>query len=130
MVGLVGGGAAARGAGRLGLGAGDPAAVASAGGEADHVRRLHRHAPADHQCSSTLVKHIKAPVHLVSSVPSSSSSLRWLELDREVPRTTWGSLRFTPPPAVPPGSGTSSFDSRCARPRSTSRRPRNCLRRV
>jgi len=65
MVGLVGGGAAARGAGRLGLGAGDPAAVASAGGEADHVRRLHRHAPADHQCSSTLVKHIKAPVHLV-----------------------------------------------------------------
>ena len=76
MVGLVGGGAAAPGAGRLG--AGDPAAVASAGGEADHVRRLHRHAPADHQCSSTLVKHIKAPVHLVSSVPSSSSP-QWLD---------------------------------------------------
>ena len=81
MVGLVGGGAAARGAGRLGLGAGDPAAVASAGGEADHVRRLHRHAPADHQCSSTLVKHIKAPVHLVSSVPFRPSSRcgGWIE---------------------------------------------------
>ncbi|CAN6344884.1 unnamed protein product, partial [Urochloa humidicola] len=62
MVGLVGGGAV-RAAGRLG--AGDPSAVANGGGEADHVRRLHRHVLGDHQCSSTLVKHIKAPVHLV-----------------------------------------------------------------
>jgi len=129
MVGLVGGGAAARGAGRLGLGAGDPAAVASAGGEADHVRRLHRHAPADHQCSSTLVKHIKAPVHLVSSVPS-LFSLRWV--DRKVPRTTWGNrlalsfrLLFLPdleflvrfPMCSSPIDGAS-------------RRLRDCLRRV
>jgi hypothetical protein len=81
MVGLVGG-CAARGAGRLG--AGDPAAVANGGGEADHVRRLHRHAPADHQCTSTLVKHIKAPVHLVSSPshPLSSSSSLLLPFSR------------------------------------------------
>jgi len=39
--------------------------VANAGGEAEYVRRMHRHAPAEHQCTSTLVKHIKAPVHLV-----------------------------------------------------------------
>ncbi|EES17886.1 hypothetical protein BDA96_09G084600 [Sorghum bicolor] len=39
--------------------------VANAGGETEYVRRLHRHAPAEHQCTSTLVKHIKAPVHLV-----------------------------------------------------------------
>ncbi|KAL6619921.1 hypothetical protein ACP70R_032015 [Stipagrostis hirtigluma subsp. patula] len=61
MVGLVGGGAAR--VGRLG---GEPVANgAGPGGEAEHVRRLHSRAPADHQCSSTLVKHIKAPVHLV-----------------------------------------------------------------
>ncbi|KAF8725543.1 hypothetical protein HU200_020075 [Digitaria exilis] len=62
MVGLVDGGAA-RAVGRLGPG---ETASGGGGGEADHVRRLHRHAPADHQCTSTLVKHIKAPVHLVS----------------------------------------------------------------
>ncbi|KAF8667034.1 hypothetical protein HU200_053206 [Digitaria exilis] len=62
MVALVDGGAA-RAAGRLGPG---ETASGGGGGEADHVRRLHRHAPADHQCTSTLVKHIKAPVHLVS----------------------------------------------------------------
>jgi hypothetical protein len=39
--------------------------VANAGGEAKYVRRMHRHAPTEHQCTSTLVKHIKAPVHLV-----------------------------------------------------------------
>nr|ACG34726.1 CAPIP1 [Zea mays] len=39
--------------------------VANAGGEAEYVRRMHRHAPTEHQCTSTLVKHIKAPVHLV-----------------------------------------------------------------
>ncbi|XP_062180966.1 abscisic acid receptor PYL5-like [Phragmites australis] len=60
MVGLVGGGARV---GRLG---GELVANgAGAGGEAEHVRRLHSHAPAEHQCSSTLVKHVKAPIHLV-----------------------------------------------------------------
>ena len=49
--------------------------VANAGGETEYVRRLHRHAPAEHQCTSTLVKHIKAPVHLVSSHPSPALSL-------------------------------------------------------
>lgn len=43
--------------------------VANAGGETEYVRRLHRHAPAEHQCTSTLVKHIKAPVHLVCPPP-------------------------------------------------------------
>lgn len=36
--------------------------------ESEYVRRHHRHDPADHQCTSTLVKHIKAPVHLVWSL--------------------------------------------------------------
>jgi hypothetical protein len=44
--------------------------VANAGGEAEYVRRMHRHAPTEHQCTSTLVKHIKAPVHLVCPPPS------------------------------------------------------------
>ncbi|KAF2315499.1 hypothetical protein GH714_039952 [Hevea brasiliensis] len=34
--------------------------------ETEYIRRHHRHDPADHQCSSALVKHIKAPVHLVN----------------------------------------------------------------
>ncbi|RZR92208.1 hypothetical protein BHM03_00020488 [Ensete ventricosum] len=41
--------------------------------EAEYVRRHHRHEPRDNQCSSTLVKHIKAPVHLVTSLPSPHS---------------------------------------------------------
>ncbi|EHA8589182.1 Abscisic acid receptor PYL8 [Cocos nucifera] len=36
--------------------------------EAELVRRHHRHEPTENQCSSTLVKHIKAPVHLVWSL--------------------------------------------------------------
>ncbi|KAJ6832689.1 abscisic acid receptor PYL8-like [Iris pallida] len=36
--------------------------------EAEYVRRHHRHEPTDNQCSSALVKHIKAPVHLVWSL--------------------------------------------------------------
>ncbi|KAJ6795172.1 abscisic acid receptor PYL8-like [Iris pallida] len=36
--------------------------------EAEYVRRHHRHDPADNQCSSALIKHIKAPVHLVWSL--------------------------------------------------------------
>ncbi|KAF8642626.1 hypothetical protein HU200_067307 [Digitaria exilis] len=35
--------------------------------ESDYVRRFHRHEPRDHQCSSAVAKHIKAPVHLVSA---------------------------------------------------------------
>ncbi|CAN1189529.1 Abscisic acid receptor PYL3 [Linum perenne] len=34
--------------------------------EDDYIRRHHRHQVQDHQCSSSLVKHIKAPLHLVS----------------------------------------------------------------
>ncbi|KAF8676621.1 hypothetical protein HU200_046912 [Digitaria exilis] len=33
--------------------------------ESDYVRRFHRHEPRDHQCSSAVAKHIKAPVHLL-----------------------------------------------------------------
>ncbi|ONK79057.1 uncharacterized protein A4U43_C01F2460 [Asparagus officinalis] len=38
--------------------------------EAEYVRRYHRHEAGDnqHRCSSALVKHIKAPVHLVWSL--------------------------------------------------------------
>ena len=60
--------------------------VANAGGETEYVRRLHRHAPAEHQCTSTLVKHIKAPVHLVSSHPSPALAPRSCRLPaRSVP---------------------------------------------
>ncbi|KAL6127607.1 hypothetical protein ACLB2K_070971 [Fragaria x ananassa] len=34
----------------------------------EYIRRHHRHELKDHQCSSTLVRHIKAPVHLVWSL--------------------------------------------------------------
>ncbi|XP_057470074.1 abscisic acid receptor PYL8-like [Actinidia eriantha] len=36
--------------------------------EADYIRKHHRHQRNEHQCSSALVKHIKAPVHLVWSL--------------------------------------------------------------
>ncbi|RCV04608.1 hypothetical protein SEVIR_1G013800v4 [Setaria viridis] len=36
--------------------------------ESEYVRRFHRHEPRDHQCSSAVAKHIKAPVHLVWSL--------------------------------------------------------------
>lgn len=35
------------------------------GAESEHIRRHHIHDVADHQCSSVLKKHIRAPVHLV-----------------------------------------------------------------
>nr|XP_010925746.1 abscisic acid receptor PYL8 isoform X2 [Elaeis guineensis] len=38
------------------------------GVESEYVRRLHRHELRENQCSSTLFKHIKAPVHLVWSL--------------------------------------------------------------
>lgn len=34
----------------------------------DYIRRHHKHDLNDHQCTSTLVRHIKAPVHLVWSL--------------------------------------------------------------
>ncbi|XP_059629092.1 abscisic acid receptor PYL8-like [Cornus florida] len=36
--------------------------------ESDYIRRHHSHEPAENQCSSVLVKHIKAPVPLVWSL--------------------------------------------------------------
>lgn len=35
--------------------------------ELEYIRRHHRHEPGENQCGSALVKHIKAPVHLVSN---------------------------------------------------------------
>ncbi|KAH7522881.1 hypothetical protein JRO89_XSUnG0090300 [Xanthoceras sorbifolium] len=32
--------------------------------EAQYIRRHHRHEPRENQCTSALVKHIRAPVHL------------------------------------------------------------------
>jgi hypothetical protein len=59
MVGLVDG--AARGWRLIDEAAGGGGAAAT---EAEHMRRLHGHAPGENQCTSALVKHIKAPVHL------------------------------------------------------------------
>lgn len=36
--------------------------------EEEFIRRHHTHEPAENQCSSFLIKHIKAPVHLVWSL--------------------------------------------------------------
>ncbi|KAF5451099.1 hypothetical protein F2P56_031395 [Juglans regia] len=36
--------------------------------ESEYIRRYHRHEPGENQCSSELVKRIKAPVHLVWSL--------------------------------------------------------------
>lgn len=36
--------------------------------EAQYIQRHHRHDPRDHQCTSALFKHIKAPVNLVWSL--------------------------------------------------------------
>ncbi|KAF3684222.1 Abscisic acid receptor PYL8 [Capsicum annuum] len=53
----------------------------SSSSEDDYIRRHHRHDVRDDQCSSSLVKHIKAPVHL-SSCSSVSSSIQFLEKKR------------------------------------------------
>lgn len=37
--------------------------------DVESVRRLHRHEPRENQCTSVLVKHIQAPIHLVSVNP-------------------------------------------------------------
>ncbi|RWW03901.1 hypothetical protein BHE74_00010885 [Ensete ventricosum] len=48
---------------------------------AEHVRAFHRHEPEENQCSSAVVRHIRAPVHLVRSLFSwfslCDSSLVW-----------------------------------------------------
>ncbi|XP_078174285.1 abscisic acid receptor PYL9-like [Carex rostrata] len=36
--------------------------------DVESVRRLHRHEPRENQCTSVLVKHIQAPIHLVWSL--------------------------------------------------------------
>lgn len=36
--------------------------------EAQFIRRHHRHEPRENQCTSALVKHIRAPVHLVNKL--------------------------------------------------------------
>ncbi|CAK9140501.1 unnamed protein product [Ilex paraguariensis] len=36
--------------------------------EAQYIRRYHRHQPREHQCTSSVVKHIKAPVDIVWSL--------------------------------------------------------------
>ncbi|GMP70508.1 hypothetical protein CsSME_00029327 [Camellia sinensis var. sinensis] len=36
--------------------------------ETEYIRKHHKHQTVDNQCSSALVKHIKAPVHLVWSL--------------------------------------------------------------
>ena len=41
--------------------------------ESEFIRRHHRHDTGDNQCSSVLSRHIKAPVHLVISLPLSLS---------------------------------------------------------
>lgn len=40
---------------------------ATGSSEYDYIRRHHKHEVRDNQCTSSLVKHIKAPVHLVRS---------------------------------------------------------------
>lgn len=46
--------------------AADNGRVSGGAAEFLQIRLNHRHDPKENQCSSVLVKHIKAPVHLVS----------------------------------------------------------------
>lgn len=48
--------------------------------EYSYIRRHHKHELRDNQCSSSLIKHIKAPVHLVSSRICFNSSSFYLDL--------------------------------------------------
>ena len=41
------------------------------------IRRYHRTEPAENQCTSQLVKRIKAPVHLVNHLPSFSVQFKF-----------------------------------------------------
>ncbi|XP_040372871.1 uncharacterized protein LOC112191497 [Rosa chinensis] len=38
--------------------------------EAQYIRRHHRHEPRENQCTSALVRHVKAPVHLIRFLSS------------------------------------------------------------
>ncbi|GFP91318.1 abscisic acid receptor pyl8 [Phtheirospermum japonicum] len=40
----------------------------SSGVENEYIRKHHKHEIKDHQCTSFLIKHVKAPVHLVWSL--------------------------------------------------------------
>lgn len=40
-------------------------AAGNGGVEREYIRKHHRHEPAENQCSSFLIKHIRAPVNLV-----------------------------------------------------------------
>ncbi|XP_074580532.1 abscisic acid receptor PYL3-like [Curcuma longa] len=46
----------------------NPPGVGSRDMEAEYIRRFHRYDPKENQCSSSVLKHIKAPVHLVWSL--------------------------------------------------------------
>ncbi|XP_042411156.1 abscisic acid receptor PYL3-like [Zingiber officinale] len=46
----------------------NPPGVGSRDMEAEYIRRFHRYDPKGNQCSSSVLKHIKAPVHLVWSL--------------------------------------------------------------
>ncbi|CAL9108671.1 unnamed protein product [Musa acuminata var. zebrina] len=67
----------ARAVGRIGNGSGglwrladelNPPEVGCRAMEAECIRRFHRHEPMENQCSSCVLKHIKAPVQLVWSL--------------------------------------------------------------
>ncbi|THG01188.1 hypothetical protein TEA_026036 [Camellia sinensis var. sinensis] len=53
--------------------------------EREYIRKHHRHQPASNQCSSALVKHIKAPVHLGNL---EIGSLREVDVKSGLPATT------------------------------------------
>jgi hypothetical protein len=53
----------------------DYVTIASGKMEDEFIKRHHKHDVKEHQCSSSLVKHIKAPVPLVNTNSSLSLSL-------------------------------------------------------
>jgi hypothetical protein len=53
----------------------DYVTIASGKMEDEFIKRHHKHDVKEHQCSSSLVKHIKAPVPLVNTISSLSLSL-------------------------------------------------------
>ncbi|KAG5249432.1 abscisic acid receptor PYL [Salix suchowensis] len=55
----------------------DYVTIANGNMEDEFIRRHHKHDVKEHQCSSSLVKHIKAPVPLVNTNSSLSLSLRF-----------------------------------------------------
>ncbi|GMP60871.1 hypothetical protein CsSME_00023559 [Camellia sinensis var. sinensis] len=49
--------------------------------ETEYIRKHHKHQTVDNQCSSALVKHIKAPVHLPSDPYTLGDHFRGLTLE-------------------------------------------------